>query len=97
MLTTHGIEELANLDAADESLNKWKASLGIGPGGTAMAEGAGPKVTVLTLFLTSPTLPPGKTISLDLTDNALLEGLKANPINIKEGVEYRCVIVSSSE
>jgi hypothetical protein len=36
------VEEYANLDANDESLNRWKASLGIVPGASAPA--TGPKV-----------------------------------------------------
>ncbi|KAG9127277.1 hypothetical protein FRC07_015035 [Ceratobasidium sp. 392] len=78
------VDEYANLDANDESLNRWKASIGIGAGGS----GGGSKVAVLSLFLTSPTLPPGKTISLDLTDGAAMEAVKKSPIVIKEGVEY---------
>jgi Rho GDP-dissociation inhibitor len=46
------------------------------------------QVTVESLFLTSATLPPGKTISLDLLDKAHLADLKKNPITIKEGIEY---------
>ncbi|KAF8974356.1 rho GDP-dissociation inhibitor [Flammula alnicola] len=65
-------DEYAKLDAEDESLARWKASLGIVPGATA--EASGPKVTVLTLELASPTLPQGKEIK--------------HPIIIKEGVEY---------
>lgn len=38
------MEELAKLDAEDESLARWKASLGIVPGSAAPAEGTGPKV-----------------------------------------------------
>ncbi|TDL29241.1 rho GDP-dissociation inhibitor [Rickenella mellea] len=79
-------EEYAKLDAEDESLARWKASLGIGAAATATA--SGPKVTVFTLELDSPTLPPGKTIKLDLTDTAHLSDLKKNPVNIKEGIEY---------
>jgi len=37
-------EELAALDAEDESLAKWKASLGIGAGGSAHAPVEGPQV-----------------------------------------------------
>ncbi|KIM33835.1 hypothetical protein M408DRAFT_86102 [Serendipita vermifera MAFF 305830] len=81
-------EELANLDAEDESLAKWKASLGLGPGGVALATTSGPKVTVLSLTLTSKTLPTGK-ISLDLSNQAQVESYKKNPINIKEGIEYK--------
>jgi Rho GDP-dissociation inhibitor len=98
-------EELANLDAEDESLNRWKASLGISGNSTVAT---GPKVikalclpalptdfvmntklTVLTLELVSPTLPAGKTISLDLRDPAQIEKTKKHPIVIKEGVEYK--------
>jgi len=49
------------------------------------------KVTVLTLELVSPTLPPGKTITFNLTDPAAVAGLKKNHITIKEDVEYKCV------
>lgn len=47
------------------------------------------QVTVLTLFLTSPTLPQGKTLSLDITNPTALASLKKNPLTIKEGVEYK--------
>jgi len=80
-------DEYANLDAGDESLARWKASLGIVPGATN-ADTSGPKVTVLTLELASPTLPAGKTIVFDLKDTAKLADTKKNPIVIKEGVEY---------
>ncbi|KAG6878107.1 hypothetical protein C0993_012111 [Termitomyces sp. T159_Od127] len=81
-------EEYANLDAEDESLARWKASLGIVPG-TAGNDASGPKVTVLTLELDSPTLPVGKKIILDLMDSVRLAEAKKNPIIIKEGVEYK--------
>lgn len=48
------LEELAALDAHDESLAKWKASLGLGPGGSALAPNvtSGPKVRVVSqLFI----------------------------------------------
>ncbi|KAF8579326.1 E set domain-containing protein [Ramaria rubella] len=80
------VDDYKNLDSNDESLNRWKASLGL-----AHADGVpatGPKVTVLSLFLTSPTLPQGKTISLNITNSAQLASLKKNPLIIKEGVEY---------
>lgn len=83
-------DEYAKLDAEDESLARWKASLGIVPG--AGANSTGPKVTVLSLALHSSTLPPGKTISLDLTDPVKLCETRKNPIVIKEGVEYNVSI-----
>ncbi|KAJ6629134.1 immunoglobulin E-set [Mycena sp. CBHHK59/15] len=78
--------EYAQLDAEDESLARWKASLGIVPG--AGGNASGPKVTVLTLELDSSTLPAGKTIAFNLADTARLADTKKNPIVIKEGVEY---------
>ncbi|KAF9055083.1 E set domain-containing protein [Hymenopellis radicata] len=80
-------EEYANLDAEDESLARWKASLGIVPG-AAGGNTNGPKVTILTLELDSPTLPAGRKIVFDLKDIAKLADTKKNPIIIKEGVEY---------
>ncbi|KAI0693811.1 immunoglobulin E-set [Cytidiella melzeri] len=80
------VDEYAGLDANDESLNRWKASLGIVPDASAPA--SGPKLTILTLELHSPTLPPGKTITINLSDTAHLEEIKKNPIHIKEGAEY---------
>lgn len=47
------------------------------------------KVSVLTLELDSPTLPPGKKIILDINDPAKLQEVKKKPIVIKEGVEYK--------
>ncbi|KJA30076.1 hypothetical protein HYPSUDRAFT_126072, partial [Hypholoma sublateritium FD-334 SS-4] len=79
-------DEYAQLDAEDESLARWKASLGIVPGSAAPA--TGPKVTVLTLELASPTLPPGKEIIFNLNDPERLADTKKNPIIIKEGIEY---------
>ncbi|QRV76439.1 Rho GDP-dissociation inhibitor [Ceratobasidium sp. AG-Ba] len=77
------VDEYAQLDANDESLNRWKASLGIGAGGSG-----GSKVVLQQLVLTSPTLPPGKEVSLDLTDQQAIAATKKTPIVIKEGVEY---------
>jgi len=103
-------EEYAKLDAEDESLARWKASLGIVPGATE-GDTSQPKVgqffpplcahhlialstnqvTVLTLELASPTLPPEKKIVFRLDDKAALADTKKNPIIIKEGVEYKYV------
>ncbi|KAF8558840.1 E set domain-containing protein [Imleria badia] len=80
-------EEYAKLDAEDESLARWKASLGIVPGVTS-GDANQPKVTVVTLELDSPTLPAGKQLVFDLADTAKLADTKKNPIIIKEGVEY---------
>ncbi|KAI0775969.1 rho GDP-dissociation inhibitor [Trametes elegans] len=80
------VDEYAKLDAEDESLARWKASLGIVPG--ASTSGSGPKVTILSLELVSPTLPPGKHLVMNVQDQNELAALKKNPITIKEGVEF---------
>lgn len=49
------------------------------------------QVTVFALYLSSPTLPQGRTIELDLTNQTAIDALKKNPVNIKEGVEYKSV------
>jgi len=80
------LDEYANLDAEDESLARWKASLGIVPGASGPA--TGPKVTVFSLELASPSLPPNKRVGFNLQDTAHLAEIKKNPIVIKEGIEY---------
>lgn len=49
---------------------------------------------MLTLELNSSTLPPGKKVVLNLKDAAAVADTKKNPIIIKEGVEYKCVVSS---
>lgn len=48
-----------------------------------------PQVTILTLELDSPSLPPGKKIVLELANKDAMADLKKHPIIIKEGVEYK--------
>jgi Rho GDP-dissociation inhibitor len=91
------------LDAEDESLARWKASLGLT--GAVNADTNGPKVcffnlhqhnttnhrgnnqvTVLSLELTSPTMPPGKKLVFDLKNQ---NQAKKDLFTIKEGVEYK--------
>jgi len=80
------VDHYAELDKEDESLARWKASLGIGA--AAASTSNGPKVDIVSLFLTSPSLPDGKTIELNPKDTDMLASLKKNPITIKEGTEY---------
>ncbi|WVF67431.1 hypothetical protein IAT40_002187 [Kwoniella sp. CBS 6097] len=87
------VAELAALDQEDESLQRWKASLGLG---TAGGGGGSKKVVLKTLFLQSPTLP--KQITIDLTQGpAELAKLKKEPLTIKEGVEYSVGITFTVE
>ncbi|ODO10990.1 hypothetical protein I350_01590 [Cryptococcus amylolentus CBS 6273] len=78
------VAELAALDQEDESLQRWKQSLGIG---AAAGAGGEKKAILKSLFLTSPTLH--HPISIDLTQSKdQLAQLKKEPLTIKEGVEY---------
>lgn len=74
--------ELAALDQEDESLQRWKASLGL-----TGAAGAGGKkeVVPVALFLTSPSRPGGD-IVLDLTLPAAdIARLKKDPSKLSAG------------
>jgi len=78
------IDEYANLDANDESLKKWKESLGI-------HKAAGPaddprRVVIIKLALEVSGRPD---VVLDLSTLDALEHSKSTPFTIKEGVEYR--------
>ncbi|GMK53705.1 hypothetical protein CspeluHIS016_0102910 [Cutaneotrichosporon spelunceum] len=77
------VAELAALDQEDESLQRWKASLGL----TAASGGGQKRIVPKTLFLTSPTR--SQDIVIDLTQAPeVLAKLKKEPMTIKEGVEY---------
>ncbi|KAI9637413.1 putative Rho GDP-dissociation inhibitor 1 [Dioszegia hungarica] len=77
------VAELAELDKEDESLQRWKQSLGL----SATAGGGTKKVVPKTLFLSSEGLH--KPVEIDLTRPAAeLAKLKKEPMTIKEGVEY---------
>ncbi|WWC71502.1 uncharacterized protein I206_105460 [Kwoniella pini CBS 10737] len=81
------VAELAALDQEDESLQRWKASLGLG--GKAGAGGS-KKVILKTLFLSSPTL--SKDITIDLTQSPTeLAKLKKEPLGITFTVENEIV------
>jgi len=84
------VEELEQLDQEDESLRKWKESLGLKAGATAAgASGAGPNVVVESL---SMEITGRDSVVLDLTDKEKIGTYKKNPIIVKEGVEYRLKI-----
>ncbi|KAJ6258980.1 hypothetical protein Dda_5875 [Drechslerella dactyloides] len=80
------IDELKNLDAEDEALNKWKASLGLATG-TPIGDPNDPRTVVIEEVA---LLVEGRSdIAVDLTKPHALEQLKKNPFTIKEGSEYR--------
>ncbi|KAF8264948.1 E set domain-containing protein [Lactarius quietus] len=83
------VDEYRNLDANDESLARWKANLGLDA--ASSGDTSGPKLTILYLELTSPTLPEGKKIKIDFTAKPQPD-YKKNPIQVKEGAEYKATI-----
>ncbi|KAI8580160.1 hypothetical protein K450DRAFT_238457 [Umbelopsis ramanniana AG] len=78
------LQEYETLDANDESLKKWKASLGLGQ---AAAPTDDPRrVVVLGIALEVA----GRTdVTVDLSTPNALEQARSHPFTIKEGVEYR--------
>ncbi|CZT14769.1 probable rho-gdp dissociation inhibitor [Ramularia collo-cygni] len=80
------IDEYQQLDQNDESLRKWKESLGIGSG-TPIADPNDPRrVVILSLGLEVEGRPD---IILDLEKANALEDLKNHPFTIKEGCTFR--------
>ncbi|KAF2838932.1 E set domain-containing protein [Patellaria atrata CBS 101060] len=80
------INEYQQLDANDESLRKWKESLGLGTG-TSISDPSDPrKVIILSLGLEVPGRPD---IIIDLKQPGAIESLKDKPFTIKEGATFR--------
>ncbi|KAF7722875.1 hypothetical protein EC973_002636 [Apophysomyces ossiformis] len=99
------LQEYETLDAEDESLTKWKASLGIGKAGEATATDDPRRVIVEHIALQVQDRPD---VIVDLSSKRMwrdsklfdfsrisilkleaLEEAKSTPFTIKEGVEYR--------
>jgi len=83
------LDEYANLDKEDESLARWKQSLGIGAGAVQQSlgdPGDTRKVVILELSLLIDGREP---VVIDLSKSDVIKTLKENPFTIKEGVEYR--------
>jgi len=85
-------EEYGDLDAEDEILARWKASLGLSAARASGADLSEPKVTVLGLELTSPSLPKGKSIKLDFSSEEKRKYYENNPIQVKEGAPYKTTL-----
>jgi len=80
------VEEYTKLDADDEALNRWKASLGLGSGKTIGDISDPRKVIIEELAL---EVSDRSDIVVDLKAPGALEELKSKPFTIKEGAEYR--------
>lgn len=82
-LTTH-LE-----DAGDESLQRYKESLGLGGGGKDLSNPKDPRVCIIeSLSLESGDRPP---VTIDLSQPGSEATLKDKPFKIKEGVKFTMV------
>ena len=80
------IDEYQQLDQNDESLRKWKESLGLGSG-TPIGDPSDPRrVIILSLGL---EVEGRSDIIIDLTAPGALEKLDKQPFTIKEGATFR--------
>jgi len=80
------VDEYAKLDAEDEALNRWKASLGIGAGSGSIGDPNDKRpVVILELALESEGRPD---VVIDLQKNDALAALTSKPFTIKEGAHY---------
>jgi len=82
------VTEYANLDADDEALNRWKASLGIGKDNVAASIGEPGdmrKAVILELALEVQGRP---TVVINLSEKDALANLSAKPFIIKEGASF---------
>jgi len=80
------IDEYQQLDANDESLRKWKESLGLGAGNTISDPNDPRTCIILSLGLEVEGRPD---ITIDLSQPGSVETLKSKPFTIKEGAQYR--------
>lgn len=82
------VDEYAKLDADDEALNRWKASLGIGAGGAGTSIGEpGDKRTAVILEL-ALEVDGRSNVVIDLTAPDALKNLSTKPFTIKEGAKF---------
>ncbi|KAF3913019.1 hypothetical protein ABW21_db0202738 [Orbilia brochopaga] len=79
------IDEFTKLDADDEALNKWKASLLAS--GKPVGDPNDPRTVVIEEIALIVDGRPD--IAIDLTEANALEDLKSKPFTLKEGCEYR--------
>jgi len=79
------LAEYKNMDAEDESLQRYKESLGLG-GGTDISDPSDPRVCIiLSLTMDSEGRPP---VTIDLSQQGAATTLKDKPFKIKEGAKF---------
>lgn len=80
------IDEYQKLDQNDESLRKWKESLGLGSGNT-ISDPNDPRTVIITSLGLEVEGRPD--IIIDLTKPNAVDNLKNQPFTIKEGSAFR--------
>lgn len=82
------IAEYQNMDANDESLQRYKESLGLG-GGKDLSDPNDPRVCIIqSLTMESPGRDP---VTIDLSKSGSEQSLKDHPFTIKEGAKFTMV------
>ncbi|CAF9918020.1 hypothetical protein IMSHALPRED_003829 [Imshaugia aleurites] len=81
------VEEYAKLDQNDESLNRWKASLGISSSPPIHVDPKDQRRCVIKSLALEVEGRPD--ITIDLTGPRALDDLKKTPFTIKEGAKFR--------
>ncbi|MCJ1275859.1 hypothetical protein MMC21_003663 [Puttea exsequens] len=81
------VAEYAKLDQNDESLNRWKASLGISSSPTLHVDPSDQRRCVIKSLALEVAERPD--ITIDLSARGALETLKSKPFGIKEGAQFR--------
>ncbi|KAK2746320.1 hypothetical protein FQN57_003201 [Myotisia sp. PD_48] len=80
------VEEYHELDKNDESLQRWKASLGLGSG-TPIADPNDPRTCIIKSLALEVAGRPD--ITIDLSASGAVDNLKNTPFTIKEGSKFR--------
>jgi Rho GDP-dissociation inhibitor len=80
------LDEYTKMDAEDESLQRYKESLGLGGGGKDLSDPNDPRdCIILSLEMNSEGRPP---VKLDVTAPGALQTLKDHPFKLKEGCRF---------
>lgn len=80
------IDEYHQMDANDESLKRYKESLGLGGGGKDLSDPNDPRhCIILSLTMNTAGRDP---VTIDLTAPGALSTLKDHPFRIKEGAKF---------
>ncbi|KAL5349127.1 rho GDP dissociation inhibitor [Pseudogymnoascus australis] len=82
------LNEIQNMDAEDESLQRYKASLGLSAGATTSDPSDPRQCIILSLTMDSEGRPP---VTIDLSQKGAETTLKDKPFKIKEGSKFTMI------